>query len=363
MRFFKEYRFQVGRKMEFKDLFGAVDTFLAEHNLSYASMGYDLAAIDFPRKSNSCQKIVDKMPQFGPVERIVNRYSDTLRLSNMTALGHPCDEASIRLVGSKISRPYNFFDAHFYFRNVTFFGICPAEERVGYMTNPLYLEVSGSYIELFRSFEGPQTTVVFMKIEVMDQQSCDGADAYAGALAAYLKNAKYTSSAAVYMDPAEKECYDRIHEEVAPIVKAAKADLYERSERMREQMTQEYPTFEQKSFSITKPLKRLGKEHGFQDYYCLSGNLHLLSKRVDGGNVMRIEMARDRREGMDASLILSGPDFSYEYSVFYGAPENQEEANWHISHLFEIVDYFEARYMHDILAPYPKAPDWYSECV
>jgi hypothetical protein len=49
--------------------------------------------------------------------------------------------------------------------------------------------------------------------------------------------------------------------------------------------------------------------------------------------------------------------------MLYGAPENQQEADCFAEQLFNAADYFEKKYMHEILAPYPEVPDWCAECL
>ena len=78
MRIYKYYRFLVGRKMEFKDLFASVDAFLKDRGIHYDSMGYNLEAL-----GDCCQKLVQKMPQFAPIEVIEGPYSTSFRLTNL----------------------------------------------------------------------------------------------------------------------------------------------------------------------------------------------------------------------------------------------------------------------------------------
>lgn len=357
MRFFQQYRFPVGRKIEFKDLFSVIDAFLTEQNLHYGSLGYDLSSTEL------LQKLTKQFPQLGEPELIENRYSATYCLSNLRSAPGIKDETVIRYIGTHIPRPYNFTDTHFYYLDVTFFDKKPDCRQIGLMPNPAYLDMAGSYIELFRTFAGPQPTVVYLSAEVTDQASSVRADAYAQALSAHLGGVKYLGVSRIYLDALEKARYADLQQQVAPIVSEARENLYSRGEDMREQMQRIFLTFEQRKFSIAKSLKKTGMEHGFLDYRCLSNSLYLLCKRVDGGNFLRIELTRDPGQGVDALMILSGPGFSYEFPAFFGAPENQQEADRFLERLFEITDYFEVRYMHRILDVYPAVPEWCPECL
>lgn len=354
MRFLKKYRFQVGKKMDFQNLFAAIDGFLRENGLHYNSMGYDLLDMDLEEmgvKSN-CLKLVEKMPQFGPVERIEEQYSDKFRLSNMDNPLHLCDEASVRWLGSKIPRPYNFFQTNIYYRNISFYtGTTEEDDNL-------------SNIRLCRDSRGPQSTVIFMTIEVTDRKTNLGADDYAASLSTWLGNPKFGCEVKVCMDDAEKKRYEQWKAEAKSIVEAAKLDIYGRCDAAREEMLCEFQDFEEKRFQIGTIIQRIGKRHGFDQYTHVPGDFSYISKRVTGGNYLRLEFGSfSGCGGYEAGLILSGPGFSYKFSNFSGAPENSKEAQWYISRLFEIIDYFEAEYMSRILALYPDAPDWLPMCL
>ncbi len=358
MRFFKQYRFQVGRKIEFKDLFGVVDAYLAQQHLSYDSLGYYLVTL-----GDGCNKLVQKLPQLGPLEILKGQYHDDSRLTNMLKPNHQCDEATIRLAGSKIPRPYNFSYTRFFYRNINFFGTAPGEEQVEVMSCANILDVSGSFIALYRDFEGPQTTTVYLKIEVTDQKTSEGADGYAASLASHLGGVKYLCSSAVFMDPSERAIHEDRKEKAAPIVKAAFKDLLARREETVEEILRLFPDFTHSHFSISKPLNRVGKAHGYGNYRNVSGTVYLLSKRVDKGYFLRMDVMREPQQGVHGVLYLVGPGISYEFPMLYGAPENQQEADCFAEQLFKAADYFEEMYMHEILAPYPEVPDWCAECL
>lgn len=350
MRFFKKYRFQVGKKVEFKDLFAVVDNYMKEHCLSYTSMGYHLQSLD-----DRCHQAAKRMPQLGQVTHIETPYSTWALLSNMTGDTF-CDEASIRLVGSKIPRPYNFSDVHFYYRDIDFFGVQPGGERIGHYTNPQYLQIFGNWIGLQRDFEGPKSTAVVMCVEITNAYGLDGADAYAKALAACLGNAKYVCGTELYMDANEKTEFDRLKEAALPLVKVAHDDLYDRAEHVREKMLQQFLNVEYKQFSIRPILQRIGKKHGFDQFYSIPGFETYIYKKVRNGIYLSVQLMPG--SGMDAGLVLSGPGFHYRIVDFSGHPENSAEANFFVERMLSLADRFEEMYMDTILELYPQFPDW-----
>lgn len=363
MRIYKQYRFPIGRKIEFKDLFSRVDAFLTQQNLSYTSIGYNLTEIDFPNRTANCRKILAKYPHFGPVERIEGPYNDDLRLSNMTGSNDSCDESMIRLIAAKIPRPYNFFDTSFYYRNVSFFGVQPSEEQVIISQDRRSILVAGSYIRISRSFEGPQTAAVFMKIEVTDASSCHRADLYAKELSGYLANVKYEESNVVHMTSDEEAHYQQIKAYAEPLVKAAREVLYMRADDVREKLLEKFPDFEEKPFRIGTILRRIGKQHGFDLQSKAWGAISYISKPVGRGIYLSVEYFGDRSGGYEGGLILSGLGFQYPIMNMSGAPENPTEAQWFVEQLFSLVDVFEKEYMGQILDLYPNALDWLPLCL
>lgn len=165
------------------------------------------------------------------------------------------------------------------------------------------------------------------------------------------------------MDPSERAIHEDRKEKVAPIVKAAIKDLLARREETVEEILRLFPDFTHSHFSISKPLNRVGKAHGYGNYRNVSGTVYLLSKRVDKGYFLRMDVMREPQQGVHGVLYLIGPGISYEFPMLYGAPENQQEADCFAEQLFIAADYFEKKYMHEILAPYPEVPDWCAECL
>lgn len=359
MRYFKQYLFKVGRKIEFKDLFGIVDTFISEQGLRYDSMGYDLISLD-----GHGDKLLRKIPQLGPGEIIKDRYNDMLRISNMVTPRHFCDEASIRLIGSKIPRPYNFFDTHFYYRNITFFGKQPSNEQIRLSENQVYLDVIGSYIELYRDFEGPQTTAVRMKIEVLDHQTCMRADEYAQTLSEALGKVKFYAYASYGMDASEEALYAQLQKEAAGIVDSARMDLSEKSVELTQQMQRKFPVCDERKFSIAKPMKRIGNVHGYSSYAYVPMGVYRMSKRVKGGNhiILEIDMGPMFRQ-VGAGFYLSGAGFSYMFPCAFYGPSSQEDMDFMITRIFETIAYFEERYMPEIVKLYPETPEWFPVCL
>lgn len=351
MRFYKKFYFLVGRKLEFKELFSCVDSFLAERGICYTSLGYDLTALD-----DRCHKLSQKMPQLGSVELIQERYSTLARLTNMMG-SQICDESSIRLVGSKIPRPYNFYNSFFFYRDIDFFGRQTGFECVT-VDDSSHMEVAGSYIKLARGFEGPQSTAVMMSIEIEDMKTCDAADAYAQALSSHLNNVKYVSGNAVYMDSEEKEMFARIRSIALPAVKKAQSDLREKADQVREQLLLEFPDVVEKSYNARSIIQRIGKKHGLdrsvRNYF---GELYFY-KQVRSGVVLSVEVQSTSSSGIDMGLMLSGPGFCYRMVNLSGCPANVAEANYFVSHMFDLVEVFEAEYLNDILQKYPQFPDW-----
>lgn len=358
MRYYKQYRFQVGRKIEFKDLFSCIDAFLKDQEIHYSCLGYDLLSLD-----NNCYKLVQKMPQLGPIVCIEGPYNTLHRLSNMTSAAHPCDEASIRLAGAKIPRPYNFFYTHFYYRNVSFLGSNPVEEQISEMPNGYFLDVPGSYIELFRDFVGPQTTAVNMKIEVTDAQTCLQADEYARKMAAHLGNVKYAEGLTIYMSPTEDQLYKNIKKSASPIVRNAKEELNGLPEQVRDQLVREFSQFEEKSFQISPIMRRAGKKYGFDQFVRFPDGSSYIGKSVNGGNYLAVEFYGTPGSGFEADLILCGPGFRYEIANFCGCPANPDEARWHLDHMLALAGCFEEKYMEQILDLYPQSPDWLPMCL
>lgn len=353
MRFYKKYCFAVGRKIELKDLFAVIDSFLAQQGLSYGSLGYDFLTLQ-----NGCHKLTQKMPRFGPVEVLEGRYNTMYRLSNMKEQAHPCDEASIRLVGTKIPRPYNFMDITFFYRGIPFFGVEPEKEHLVFTPDRRNFQVWGSYIALGRGFEGPKSTTVSMCIPVTDHQSCLASNAYARTLSGCLLNTRYTEMSDIYMDETEQAEYVRIKETVMPLMKTAKDDLNMRAEQVREQLLQEFSNVEPKSFNLSAIMLRIGKKHGFDQCTSMPGGPAYISKAVGGGRFLSVEYFGSRGSGFEAGLVLSGPGIYDRIVNFSGAPENSAEAQWHIDHMLSLADYFETEYLGKILEQYPQTPDW-----
>lgn len=351
MRIFKHYRFLVGRKLEFKDLFASVDAFLKDQGLHYDTMGYYLEAL-----GDRCQKLVQKMPQFAPMEVIEGLYSTSSRLTNLLEDNH-CDEASIRFVGSKIPRPYNFGDTFFYYRDIDFFGKKPSSCVAVEEEKHKYVKVFGSYIQLYRGFEGPQSTAMVMCIEVTDDTSVRAADEYADALAICLGNIKYISNSCVYSDSAELAELIQLKEVTLPLVKAACNDLHDRADQVREDMLRQFPNVEYKQYNSRTVLQRIGKKYGFDQEHNIPGWETYFYKKVRGGIYLSVQMIRG--SGMEMGLVLSGPSFSYGIVDLSGHPENTAEASFFADQMFRIVEHFEKEYMDAILSIYPQYPQWY----
>lgn len=359
MRYFKQYFYKVGRKIEYKNVFSYIDAFFSEHNLRYDSMGYDLISLD-----DNCYKMVKKYPQLGPVEQVKKEYSDHYILSNMRVPGRCCDESTIRLIGSKIPRPYNFFDTHFYYRNVTFFSVEPGGENVKVDSHSNCVHVFGSYIELYRDFEGPQSTSVIMMIEVFDQQTSLQADAYAQRLSIALGKVKYLSSSSICMDAAEESMYAGLQQEAAPIVNAATVDLTEKAEQLTLYLQENFPVYDEVKFSIAKPLKKIGKQYGFDEYSYVAGGFYQITKRVSGGHYVVLEMDMGPMfRGVGAGISLCGAGFSYRFPCAYYSPCSQEEMDCMMTRIFETIAYFEEKYMPQVLKLYPDTPDWCPVCL
>ena len=351
MRIFKRYRFLVGRKLEFKDLFASVDAFLKDQGLHYDSMGYYLEAL-----GDRCQKLVQKMPQFAPIEVLDGRYSTSFRLTNLLIDNH-CDEASIRFVGSRIPRPYNFTDAFFYYRDVDFFGQKPTPCVAVEGEKHKHVKVFGSYIQLYRGFEGPQSTAVVICAEVTDEISLQRADDYAAELAVCLGNIQYTSHSGVYLDSAEQADLIRLKAAAQPLVKVARDDLHDCAEQAREDMLLQFPDVEYKQYNSRSVLQRSGKKYGFDQVHIIPGWETYFYKQVRGGIYLSLQTIRG--SGMDMGLVLSGPSFSYSIVNFSGHPENSAEANFFADRIFQIAERFEKEYMDTILSLYPQYPQWY----
>lgn len=364
MRFYKEYRFQVGRKIEFKDLFSVIDAYLADQGLHYDCLGYDLHITVWVGEKSVLQKLAARFPQLSTPELLTDKYDKHLCLSNMRNKEGTKDEQIIRYIGSKTPRPYNFLYTHFYYRNIDFFGTKSESEQIDCEENPIFMDVSGDYIELHRSAEGPQSTVVQMCIEIKDQQTASRADDYAVSLAERLGKVKYICRAKVSMDEIEKEMYTHLHHRAKELLKTVADDMHDRCEKVMAQTRQEYLLFQESKFSLAKPLKRIGKAHGFACSTYIPGGFFLMSKRVAGGHFLSLDIDNSPRSGgVGAGLVLSGPGFSHDLPLTYGCPENQEEADRYVTDLFEVVAYFESKYMHKILEIYPAAPDWCPECL
>lgn len=351
MRIFKRYRFLAGRKLEFKDLFASVDAFLKDQGLHYDSMGYYLEAL-----GDRCQKLVQKMPQFAPIEVLEGPYSTSFRLTNLLIDNH-CDEASIRFVGSKIPRPYNFGDTLFYYRDIDFFGKKPSSCIAVEEEKHKYVKVFGSYIQLYRGFEGPQSTAVVMCIEVTDEISLQRADDYATDLAVCLGNIQYTSHSCVYLDSSEQADFIRIKAAAQPLVKVARDDLNDRAEQVREDMLRQFPNVEYKQYNSRAVLQRIGKKYGFDQVHSIPGWETYFYKKVRGGIYLSVQMIRG--SGMEMGLVLSGPSFSHGIVDLSGHPENTAEASFFADKMFRIVEHFEKEYMDAILSIYPQYPQWY----
>ena len=342
MRFYKLYRFQVGKKTDFQNLFELVDSFLAEHGLKYASMGYSLQDIDMESRGiqGSCRKLIAKMPQFEPLVRIQKPYTDILCLSNMDVQDHGCDEASIRTLGSKIPRTYNFFETDIYYRNIHFAG------------------ENGSFIRMHRDSTGPQSTLVFMKLQIVDQQTLQLADGYAANLAERLANAKYFGEAGVELDATEQAYYHDIRQQIAPILSEAKVSLKEQVDQVRAAMLLEFPQMEEKNFHHATILRRMGKKYGFDRFTAIAGGPAVISMKVEGSHYLSVEYFRYGGAGLDGGLILSGPGFYYDIVDLSGAPENGKEAEWFLNRILQIVQRFALDFMPQILRYYPEAPVW-----
>lgn len=351
MRIYKYYRFLVGRKMEFKDLFASVDAFLKEQGLQYDSMGYYLEAL-----GDRCQKLLQKMPQFAPMEVLEGPYSTSFRLTNLIN-DNDCDEISIRFVGSKIPRPYNFSNTLFYYRDIDFFGKKPTPCVAVQEEKHKYVYLFGSCIQLYRGFEGPNSTAVVMSIEIMDETSDRRADDYAAALALYLGNVKYITKPSVYLEPGEQAELIRWKAAALPHVKAAHDDLHERAEQVREYMLSQFPNVEYKQYNSRSILQRIGKKYGFDQVHSIPGWEAYFYKKVRGGIFLSVQMIRG--SGMEMGLVLSGPGFSHGIADLSGHPENTAEANFFADQMFRVVEHFEKEYLDTILSIYPQYPHWY----
>lgn len=351
MRIFKRYRFLVGRKLEFKDLFASVDAFLKDRGIHYESMGYHLEALE-----DRCQKLVQKMPQFAPIEVLEGPYSTSFRLTNLLK-DNLCDESSIRFIGCRIPRPYNFTDTFFYYRDVDFCGQKPTPCVAVEGEKHKYVKVFGSYIQLYRGFEGPQSTAVVMCIEITDEISLQRADDYAAELAVCLGNIQYIPNSCVYLDSAEQADFIRLKAAAQPLVKVARDDLRDRAEQVREDMLLQFPNVEYKQYNSRAVFQRNGKKYGFDQVYSIPGWETYFYKQVRGGIYLSVQTIRG--SGMDMGLVLSGPGFSYSIVNLSGHPENTAEANFFADRMFQVAERFEKEYMDDILSLYPQYPQWY----
>lgn len=361
MRLFREYRFHVGKKIEFSDLFAVIDDFLARNNLTYNGMGYDLEEHEREGLTSSCQKLLKKMPQFGKLEIVEGRYSNTLKLSNMERSDNSCDEMSIRLLGAKIPRPYSFSETNLYYRNISFFGVPTDDEviTVSQYGDPL---IHSNYIRLYRDFDGPKSLMVFMKMELRNAESAQAADNYANCLASCLQDSKFIAQNFAYLDAEEQAFYGKLQQQVTPIADAARIDIYERCDRAKEDMLTAFPDIEQKSFKFLSIIQRIGQQYGFDRCAKVSEIEYWVSKRLPSGYYLSLGMnGVASSSGVDAGLVLSGPGSAFKFPGFSCWPENNREAKWIMRRFFEVIAYFEETYLNQILENYPQLPLWYPE--
>lgn len=361
MRLFREYRFHVGKKIEFSDLFSVIDDFLARNNLTYNGMGYDLEELEREGSTSSCQKLLKKMPQFGTLEIVEGRYSNTLKLSNMGNSDNSCDETSIRLLGAKIPRPYSFSETNLYYRNISFFNK-QSEDEIITFTDHDWPVMHSNYIRLYRDFDGPKSVMVFMKMELCNAESAQAADDYANCLASCLRDSKFIAQTFAYLDADEQALYGKLQGEASPIADAARIDIYGRCDQIKEDMLTAFPDIEQKSFQFLPIIKRIGKAYGFDRCTKVSEIEYWVSKRLPSGYYLSLGMnGVASSSGVDAGLVLSGPGMVFRFPGFSCCPENSREAKWIMNRFFEVIAYFEETYLNQILANYPQIPLWYPE--
>lgn len=364
MRYFVRYTYLVGRKAEFRDLFSMVDSFLSEQKLGYSYMAYDLSCFDYEGVSSACHKLNKKLPQMGQIEIVEEPYTNKLRISNLDLSGRYMaigDEESIRFVGSKIPRPFGFHYTSFFYCGIPFLG--RVDERM-YRRDEThkYLEshdLLGNFIMLSRNLSGPQSTTVTMVMEIGNHQDVDSARAYSQQLSKALGGVKWSEDMFCWMCADEQERYDLCHIQALDAVRSATSAVETMVEEMVSDRSEERELQAEPRFSLSKPLKKIGKSFGYGDYaYDPFGAYSLVKETEHGHKITLVVDMGPMFRIVRAGFFLSGVGFAYGFQIGGFTPNTQDEADLLIREVFSILQRIEDPYLTQIGANYPDSPPW-----
>lgn len=380
MRVYAKYEFHVGRKIEFKQLMNVVDSFLAEHGLTYSNLCYDFrssvyrpsgfmqteygceAEFDLFRQS-ACHKISRAYPCFGDPLRVPDGNFEEYCLNNFDEYGIPCDtnvsEELLRLVWQQIPRPYNFTEETIVYDGVDFFArttpVIPEKAKHGFSA----YQRKSSNILVTRHCVGPQTTELVMTIDISDGCGVLNAEAYAKAMHEILGKPRQSVNLDIAMDEEEMAIYSAANDAAAICVEELKE--FVRSTALYGDLNAAEHFFRDgKNYKVSKTLKKIAADRGFNRYAFDPLGCFVVRKRTAEGH--RISLQFDLPPGckeLRPTVAISGLGFYYYIDLLCFCPQSQTEADACIERSFDILEQLEKTHIQQILALYPNTPDWY----
>lgn len=386
MRVYSQYEFHTGKRYTISELFDIIDVFLSEQGLHYDQLCYDFCSYDSSKiysavpstseaynwaqkhlkRISDCHELFRKQNEFGePVRKpLGNDYK--FHLSNLdengAILSGLCTEEMVRAVGKKIPRPYNFHEAVFMYHGIDFFSRNTPliEAPVESTMNRVYTQCS--QISIFRQFNGPQTTRLYMTIDVTDGDYVLDAEQYARALSTALGNLRYTNRTLTAMSAVERRQYAICIEQAKSTVSSISESMALLNERFCVPPIKGQRNIQSNNFAVAKSLKRIAKTFGFTEYQYSPIGVYFLTKRTEAGHFLTLAVdVPNMFNEIRLSAHFCGIGFDYTFPMHQYYVENQEIADGILHTAFENLCTLERGVIQELGAFFPETPQWYQK--
>ena len=367
MRLVKQYTFNIKTKIPYSEWPDIVHRFLSENHLASHRFLYHFEdiTVDGVPDGSGCARILKDCPALGEIRHNAYYNGNLLLLSNIDKQDD-FSEAEILPLMKKIHRRYGFSQCSLYYFDIDFFGkrthfdldytaaqrICKADNIPFDPTILMDVQPLGSGITLHRDACGDN--FLMLSIDLLHHGTIMDATPYYESMKKLLPKIKSETSLNIYLTDAEKQHYEQINLSAAPMLESCRQYFEERLPFTSSQNL--FPS----NYSVAKPLKAIGKKHGFTYKLVWSGGVYALEKRTEKGNVIFIEFdCGPSHYNLGAGVSYQGLGFKHNLGCSNQTPTNQQEADEFLEKVVSIVSEFENGLLPALDELFPETPSWF----
>lgn len=318
------------------------------------------------RPLSPCERAVKDCPKLGAVKKLPSTIDvpmfNLLQVTNAVE-DTGCTEEDIAPFFKKYERTYGAMNTSFFYYDVNFFGRSLPFFRDRSKLNPnlfilgdephLAEQIYGSGIMIGRSSLGE--TVLELSIDTLyGEELCDP-EPYFKFMSELLPGAKYTTVLRVFLTDEEKAEIALYDKQAAPVIDACSGYLKEKLP------SKERQTLSMPNYNIAPLLKKLAKRSGYSYSYRQQG-FYSLTKRMPRGHYLDLFFTSGPSH-CDTSMTIKLKGLGFERTLVsvMETPENQNELDAWLNHVFDVLGEFEKEYAPSLDALYKPTPDWFRD--